>query len=175
MVLLSSHRIPRVLWYSGYTPLNLYFAYRDFTFFVPTFQLRSTIQIWCFWVSVTPINITITWFGLFPFRSPLLRKSIVFFLFLRVLRCFSSPGSLPYTMCSCMDTSTLLEVGSPIRKSADHKSFALPRSLSQLVTSFFGSWCQGIHLMLFFAWTSYSVLTFQNCLSFKTWVSYFRI
>ena len=36
-----------------------------------------------------------TRFGLFPFRSPLLRKSIVFFLFLRVLRCFSSPGSLP--------------------------------------------------------------------------------
>ena len=26
-----------------------------------------------------------------------------FFLFLRVLRCFSSPGSLPYTMDSCMD------------------------------------------------------------------------
>jgi hypothetical protein len=36
-------------------------------------------------------------FGLFPFRSPLLRKSN-FFLFLRLLRCFSSPGSLltPY-------------------------------------------------------------------------------
>ena len=34
-----------------------------------------------------------TWFGLFPFRSPLLRKSI-FFLFLRVLRCFSSPRFL---------------------------------------------------------------------------------
>lgn len=32
-----------------------------------------------------------SWFGLFPFRSPLLRESI-FFLFLRVLRCFSSPG-----------------------------------------------------------------------------------
>ena len=95
MVLLSSHRIPRVLWYSGYTPLNLYFAYRGFTFCAPTFQLSSTIQIWWLWVSVTPINITITWFGLFPVRSPLLRKSIVFFLFLRVLRCFSSPGSLP--------------------------------------------------------------------------------
>ena len=26
------------------------------------------------------------------------------FLFLRLLRCFSSPGSLPYTMDSCMDT-----------------------------------------------------------------------
>ena len=27
----------------------------------------------------------------------------VFFLLLRLLRCFSSPGSLPYTMDSCMD------------------------------------------------------------------------
>ena len=45
-------------------------------------------------MSVTPTNITISWFGLFPVRSPLLRKSIVFFLFLRVLRCFSSPGYL---------------------------------------------------------------------------------
>ena len=35
------------------------------------------------------------WFGLFPVRSPLLRELIVFFLFLRLLRCFSSPG------CSC--------------------------------------------------------------------------
>ncbi len=33
------------------------------------------------------------WFGLFPFRSPLLRKSLNYFLFLGVLRCFSSPGS----------------------------------------------------------------------------------
>ena len=31
------------------------------------------------------------WFGLFPFRSPLLGE---FFPFLWVLRCFSSPGSL---------------------------------------------------------------------------------
>ena len=34
-----------------------------------------------------------SWFGLFLFRSPLLQKSIVFFLFLWVLRCFSSPRS----------------------------------------------------------------------------------
>ena len=31
-------------------------------------------------------------FGLFPVRSPLLGKSLACFLFLRVLRCFSSPG-----------------------------------------------------------------------------------
>ena len=35
-------------------------------------------------------------FGLFPVRSPLLRESLTCFLFLRVLRCFSSPGSPPY-------------------------------------------------------------------------------
>ena len=30
------------------------------------------------------------WFGLFPVRSPLLGESLVYFLFLQVLRCFSS-------------------------------------------------------------------------------------
>ena len=47
-----------------------------------------------------------------------------------------------------------------IRKSPDRSLFATPRSLSQLVTSFIGSWCQGIHLMLLFAWTSYSWFSF---------------
>ena len=42
------------------------------------------------------------WFGLFRFRSPLLTESILF-LFLRLLRCFSSPGSLPYVMYWRMD------------------------------------------------------------------------
>ena len=34
-------------------------------------------------------------FGLFPGRSPLLGESFSYFLFLGVLRCFSSPGSPP--------------------------------------------------------------------------------
>ena len=38
-------------------------------------------------------------FGLFPLRSPLLRESFSYFLFLGVLRCFSSPG-LPHYLCS---------------------------------------------------------------------------
>ena len=42
-------------------------------------------------MSTTPI--ASYWFGLFPVRSPLLTESN-FFLFLRVLRCFSSPGYL---------------------------------------------------------------------------------
>ena len=68
--------------------------------------------------------------------------------------------------------------GFPIRKSADRSLFAAPRSLSQLVTSFFGSWCQGIHLMLFLAWTSsfYSSLKIAFrffCLSLaNNWLGY---
>ena len=34
-------------------------------------------------------------FGLFPVRSPLLGESFIYFLFLEVLRCFSSLGSPP--------------------------------------------------------------------------------
>ena len=45
-----------------------------------------------------------------------------------------------------------LTVGFPIRKSPDRSSFAAPRSLSQLITSFIGSWCQGIPLALLLAW-----------------------
>ena len=61
--------------------------------------------------------------------------------------------------------------GFPIRKSADQCLFTTPRSLSQLIASFFGSWCQGIHLTLLFAWTSYCCSFSLNCLSFTwTWL-----
>ena len=74
-----------------------------------------------------------------------------YFLFLRVLRCFSSPGSPLATMDSLQDTATLLAVRSRIRTSADLCSFAAPRSFSQLVTSFFGAMYLGILRMLFVA------------------------
>ena len=61
------------------------------------------------------------------------------------------PVFLHNTMCSCYDTRSLLLVGFPIRTSAGQGLFAAHRSLSQLITSFFGSWCQGIHHMLFLA------------------------
>ena len=69
-----------------------------------------------------------------------------YFLFLRVLRCFSSPGSPRIPMCSVYVNATLLALSSLIRISADQGSFAAPRSFSQLVTSFFGAMYQGIHL-----------------------------
>ena len=59
------------------------------------------------------------------------------------------PVSFSEAMCSLQDTCALPQVGSPIRTSAGHRIFAPNRSLSQLVTSFIGSQCQGIRLMLF--------------------------
>ena len=56
-----------------------------------------------------------------------------YFLFLRVLRCFSSPRWL--RPCRCR----VAPAGSPIRTSADLFAFADPRGFSQLVTSFFAS------------------------------------
>ena len=59
----------------------------------------------------------------------------VFFLFLRVLRCFSSPGSLPYVMDWRMDTWGLLMWVSPFRHLRINGYLLLPeayRSLSRL-------------------------------------------
>ena len=74
-----------------------------------------------------------------------------FFLFLRLLRCFSSPGSPPYTISFMYGYIRSSYVGFPIQISADQGVFATPRSFSQLITSFVGSQCQGIRPALFFA------------------------
>ncbi len=79
-------------------------------------------------------------FGLLRVRSPLLAQSLVYFLFLRVLGCFSSPGSPPPLRGDVPQNGT----GCPIRKSAGRWIFAPVRGLSQLVTSFFASESQGI-------------------------------
>ena len=81
-------------------------------------------------------------FGLLPFRSPLLWKSIFlsnertcFFLFLRLLRCFSSPGSLPYVMDWRMDDWSSSSRVSPFRYLRLNGYLLLPaafRSLSRL-------------------------------------------
>ena len=72
-----------------------------------------------------------TRFRLFPFRSPLLRESN-FFLFLQVLRCFSSLR-LPH-LYRWYQAFNL--VGCPIRTPPDQLMFANPRQFSQLTTSF---------------------------------------
>ena len=46
------------------------------------------------------------------------------FLFLGLLRCFSSPRSPPQPMCSVADVPTLPGTGSPIQKSPDQSLFS---------------------------------------------------
>ena len=76
-----------------------------------------------------------------------------YFLFLRVLRCFSSPGS-PRDLVA---VSGSLPTGFPIRTSAGHRAFAPHRGFSQLVTSFFASEshrhppCALVHFLCSFA------------------------
>ena len=71
------------------------------------------------------------------------------FLFLRVLRCFSSTGSLPYPMYSVRVTPC--GVVFPIRTSPDQCLLPTPRSFSQAATSFIASDRQGIHRVRLFA------------------------
>ena len=80
-----------------------------------------------------------------------------------------------YLFDSVYGTWTWLHVGFPIRKSPDRSLFAAPRSLSQLVTSFVGSWCQGIHLMLFFAWTSFVLSCLSSHIIYLQWKSIFTL
>ena len=67
------------------------------------------------------------------------------FLFLRVLRWFTSPGSLRHPMDSDDGNRCSHRLGFPIRKSPDHSLLAASRSLSQLIASFIAYLRQGIH------------------------------
>ena len=67
------------------------------------------------------------------------------FLFLRVLRWFTSPSSLAHLMYWDARNRCSHRLGFPIRKSPDHSLLAAPRGLSQLTTSFIAYLRQGIH------------------------------
>ena len=62
-----------------------------------------------------------------------------FFLFLRVMRCFSSPGWPQLSWCQAFSLT-----GCPIQIRADQVLFADPRTFSQLTTSFLASRSLGI-------------------------------
>ena len=94
--------------------------------------------------SHNPDDASITGLGYSPFARRYLGNRC-FFLFLRVLRCFSSPSSPHMAMCSPYGDRSLLLPGCPIRKSTDLCLFAAPRGLSQLTTSFIGPMRLGIH------------------------------
>ena len=124
-----------------------------------------------------PQHSKLCWFGLFPVRSPLLGE---YSLFLWVLRCFSSPGSLHYPIYSDSDTVGSQQWVTPFGNPRLNRLFAAHRGLSQRPASFFGTWRQGIHrkplvasacdtenLILFHA-TSSNFLLFLMLLAYNT-------
>ena len=91
-------------------------------------------------------------FRLFPFRSPLLRKSRLFSL-PPGTEMFQFPGLAPQGLCiQPRGDRALPRPGCPIRKSPDLGLFAPPRGFSQLTTSFIAFRYQGIHHTPLVAW-----------------------
>ena len=135
---------PAVLWILA---VSLLFRVRDFHTLWSAFPCRSARYLWS-WCKSIPQRSMTSGLAFSAFARHYLRN-LGWCLFLALLRCFSSGGSLPIPIWFSMG---YLSVGFPIRKSPDQCSFAAPRSLSQLITSFIGSWCQGIPLALFVTW-----------------------
>ena len=113
MVPLSSHGISRVPSYLSDRMVGCNFDDEAVTLFGSVFQRIG--------LSLLPLPVS----GCFPFARRYLENR-GFFLFLRVLRCFSSPHSLPSAMCSSMDAGHK-PAGFPIRIPTDRRIFASPR------------------------------------------------
>ena len=163
MVPPSSHGISRAPRYFGYCSSTFIFTYRILTFFdQPSHAVRLTIVVLN--AVLNPERIAPRGLASSAFARHY-SQNLGWFLFLALLRCFSSGGSphIPilfsiwYTSYTCMDCS--------IRKSTDQSVLTAPRSLSQLITSFIGSQCQGIRpaLLLALPFASCSMSSLWNC------------
>ena len=102
MVPPASHRGSRVRWDSGYCRLLLVFAYRTLTYSgLPSQTILLTNRIT--YAVRNPYGIATIGLAYFPFARRY-SENRCFFLFLRLLRCFSSAGSLRIPMDSVYGT-----------------------------------------------------------------------
>ena len=136
MVPASSIKVPRVSMYSGSRLAAFGFGYGAFTLFGWLSQNHSPAS--CSPSCGPNPGMLASRFGLLPFRSPLLRKSM-FLSFPPATQMFHFTGfpSMRYGLAHGYMRCT--HVGFPIQISAALWIFAPPRGFSQLITSFFGS------------------------------------
>ncbi len=116
------------------------YFYRTVTFFGGSFQTASNSYLLKSSGPTTPYMPKHVWFGLFPFRSPLLGESL-FDLF--------SSAYLDVSVQRVGLTVACDYWVAPFGYLRVNHLFAVIRSFSQLVTSFFASESLGIHRMLF--------------------------
>ena len=155
MVPADSRRIPRAPRYSGAAwRSGLHFAYGTVTLFRHAFlRVPLCITSRAAGGPTTPgVARDNPGLGYCAFARHYLRNRF-YFLFLWVLRCFSSPRS-PRSIAPVPES---LPAGFPIRTSAGHRAFAPHRGFSQLITSFFASEshrhppCALVHFLCSFA------------------------
>ena len=133
MVPACSVKVPRVSTYSGYRHVNSSFAYGAFTLSGRLSQNRSAKFVESIMRS-EPRDARIPVWAL-PFSLAATHRITCCFLFLRLLRCFSSPGSLRTPMNSVYDDMTSSCRVSPFRYLRITACLRLPeafRSLSRL-------------------------------------------
>ena len=136
MVPANSRKVSPASRYSGYPPSCHRYAYRTITVCGWAFQTHSTSN------NTTPAGPTTPnpvgpGLGYSPFARHYSGNHYCF-LFLLLLRCFSSERMPP--------RKDIPEgMGCPIRTPTDQHFCAAPRGFSQLYTSFIASACQGIH------------------------------
>ena len=90
----ASHKVPRVSWYSGYRPVGIPFAYRSFTVCAQSSQIVR-LSLTDLMLVLNPGRPKTSGLG----SSLFARRycgNLVWLLFLRLLRCFSSPGVPPF-------------------------------------------------------------------------------
>ena len=96
MVPADSRRIPRAPRYSGYRYASRRFAYRTITYYGVTFQTLPLTTFLAMARSYYPREAGTSLVWALPRSLATTRGIIVYFLFLGVLRCFSSPRLPPY-------------------------------------------------------------------------------
>ena len=164
MVPAASHGIPPVPRYSGYRLPSIRFRVRDSHPLRCAFPGHLPYRVFGFLAALQPRSrLNVTGLGSSPFAHHYLGNHC-YFLFLRLLRCFSSAGSPPIRDSPC-------GLGCPIRKSADDGLFAPPRGLSQLITSFVASESQGIlhtPLVTSLVFFSFVFLLLYSCFVFSS-------
>ncbi len=148
MVSVDSRRVSRAPRYSGTGFESRLFSFTRLSRFIVPFptglQLTTGLVTLLLPALQPPLDRDPLGLGCCDFARHYFRNR-GFFLFLQVLRWFTSLSSLIPDYVFIGLYAGFTSVGFPIRTSPSQSLFAARRGLSQLATSFIAIFCQGIH------------------------------